>query len=194
MDLGTLSGFTIPYTNQITSQDYITYLDSGLFPLDITVTGQTPQTDFYFGPTSGYTGFTFVGIGSSRLYEKRKYGGSYDMTQITTGTTDNLTYTGYTFDVTGSTTGVTLYYRDYSDGSTMITGTTTNITQEAVINFMLTRNEHFLGFLEQPQIYSDVFIERGKQGVMEKNLRLGEIDNLGELTIYGNGFFNVKTY
>jgi len=74
----------------------------------------------------------------------------------------------------------------------MITGNTTGFTREEVINYTLTRNEHFLGFVEQPTVYSDVFIERGKQGVMEKNLRLGEIDNLGELNIYGNGFFKVK--
>ena len=74
----------------------------------------------------------------------------------------------------------------------MITGETTNVTQEAIIDFMLTRNEHFLGFVEQPRIYSDVFVERGKQGVMERNLRLGEIDNVGELGVYGNGFFKIK--
>jgi hypothetical protein len=57
---------------------------------------------------------------------------------------------------------------------------------------MLTRNEHFLGFVEQPTVYSDVFVERGKQGVMENNLRLGEIDNMGELSVYGNKFFTIK--
>ena len=41
-------------------------------------------------------------------------------------------------------------------------------------------------------IYSDIFVERGKMGVSEFNLRLSEIDNLGELDIYGNGFFNVQ--
>jgi hypothetical protein len=35
-------------------------------------------------------------------------------------------------------------------------------------------------------------VDRGKQGVSEKNLRLTEIDNLGELSIYGNGFFKVR--
>jgi hypothetical protein len=73
-----------------------------------------------------------------------------------------------------------------------LTGDTSNYTKEEIFNQMLTRNEHFLGFVEQPTIYSDVFVERGKQGVMENNLRLGEIDNMGELSIYGNGFFNVR--
>jgi hypothetical protein len=46
--------------------------------------------------------------------------------------------------------------------------------------------------VEQPTVYSDVFVERGKQGVMENNLRLGEIDNMGELSVYGNKFFTIK--
>ena len=74
----------------------------------------------------------------------------------------------------------------------MITGTTSGYTKEEGFNTVLTRNEHFLGFIEDPIIYSDIFVERGKQNVMEKNLRLGEIDNTGELDIYGNGFYTVR--
>jgi hypothetical protein len=57
---------------------------------------------------------------------------------------------------------------------------------------MLTREEHFLGFVEQPRVYSDIFVSRGKQGVMENNLRLGEIDSMGELSVYGNKYFKIK--
>jgi hypothetical protein len=46
--------------------------------------------------------------------------------------------------------------------------------------------------VEQPTVYSDVFVERGKQGVMEVNLRLGEVDNMGELSVYSGGYFKVK--
>lgn len=193
LDFGTLSGFTIPYTNQIGSQDYLNFLDSGLFPNDITITGQTPTY-----PYTGYTTFTYVGIGGSRLQEKRKYGGTGyiddTVNRVTGDTTGNYTEYSFTYSaLTDPSQTTVLYYRDYDDGSTMITGNTTGFTKEEVINYTLTRNEHFLGFVEQPTVYSDVFIERGKQGVMEKNLRLGEIDNLGELSIYGNGFFKVKT-
>ena len=71
-------------------------------------------------------------------------------------------------------------------------GNTTDLATEYVVNKMLTRNEHFLGFVSDPSVYSDIFVERGKMGVSEFNLRLGEIDNIGELDIYGNGFFVVK--
>jgi hypothetical protein len=57
---------------------------------------------------------------------------------------------------------------------------------------MITRNEHFLGFVDDPQIFSDVFVERGQMGVMERNFRLTEMDNTGELDVYGNGYFKVR--
>ena len=75
---------------------------------------------------------------------------------------------------------------------TMITGKTTNFTKEEVINNVITRNEHFIGFIDDPTVYSDIFVERGRQGVMEPNLRLGEIDNMSELDVYGNGYFKVR--
>jgi hypothetical protein len=74
----------------------------------------------------------------------------------------------------------------------MITGNTSGFTKETIYDSILTRNEHFLGFVEQPTVYSDVFVERGKQGVMEVNLRLGEVDNMGELSVYSGGYFKVK--
>ena len=133
-------------------------------------------------PTSNTT-IRFMGIGKSRIEELRQYGQT-TFSGVTTGTTENVTWSGYTIDG--------LYYRDFEDGYTMISGTTNNYTKEEVINQMVTRNEHFLGFIDEPTVYSDVFVERGKQGVMEKNLRLLEIDNVGEMDIYGNGYFNVR--
>lgn len=165
--LGTLT-FNVPYTN-------------------ITGVTQNYINDYDYNPT-GYTGFTtFVAIGSSRIGEKKLYG-SAGYSGITTGTT---TIEGETYDFSGYTLD-TLYYMDLSDGTTMITGNTSSFDPEYVINTKLTRNEHFLGFVTDPIIYSDIFVERGKQSVIERNLRLGEIDNTGELEVYNNGFFNVR--
>jgi hypothetical protein len=124
-----------------------------------------------------------MGIGQSRIEELRKYGQD-EFIGVTTGSTENVNWSGYTID--------NLYYRDFDDGYTMITGNTSNYTKEEVINKMITRNEHFLGFIDEPTVYSDIFVERGKQGVMEKNLRLSELDNVGEIDLYGNGYFNVR--
>jgi hypothetical protein len=162
--LGTLTGITIPYT---------------------TLTGRTINylNDLEYTNTTGHTTFTYMAIGGSRIGEFRQYGTTV-FTGLTSGSFSGSLFTGYTID--------NLSYRDFEDGYTMITGTTSAFTKEEVFNKVITRNEHFLGFIDDPQVYSDIFVERGKQGVMENNLRLGEIDNMDELEIYGNGYFKVR--
>lgn len=149
--------------------------------------------------------FTFRAFGKSRISEKKKYG-SLDFIGVTTGTTvEGVEFKEYVID------GLT--YRDFEDGITEIIGTVPNAFHELPIGFteittsnendfefiseyitnnMLTRDEYLIGFIDEPTVYSDIFVDRGKLGVGEFNLRLSEIDNLGELTIYGNGFFNIK--
>jgi hypothetical protein len=165
-DFGTLS-FTVPYSNppMVQSQQYLEDYR--------TLTGNTNDTFI-----------SFLAVGKSRLDELRLYGGSLSYSGIVTGTTAAGNYTGYTIDG--------LFYMDYAEGYTHITGHTSNYAHEELYQGMITRNEHLIGFLDEPQIYSDIFVERGKQGVMERNLRLGEIDSTGELDIYGSGYFKVR--
>jgi hypothetical protein len=160
--------FTLPYVTPETgyTQGYQNDLD---------YTAYTGDTNF--------TGITYYNaIGLSKLSEYKKYGG--DGYTIATNVDGETNTTGYTID------GV--YYIDYPEGYTVLTGNTVGFTKEEIIFEVLSRNEHFLGFVDEPKIYSDIFVERGKQGVMEMNLRLGEIDNMGELSVYGNGYFKVK--
>lgn len=173
----TYTGGTLHYYDS-TSQDY---LKSGR-------TQNYGKSNQYEYTPNSFTGTTtFLALGKSRVIEKKLYGGNtYSGTTTGTTTIDGTayTYTGYSID--------SLNYLDLSDGSTYITGNTANFPSETQFTKCLTRNEHYLGFVSDPIIYSDVFVERGKMGVSEFNLRLGEIDNLGELDVYGNGFFNVK--
>lgn len=130
---------------------------------------------------------SFLGIGKSRIDELREYGDNPDFSNVFIMTINNEIVTGYTIDG--------LYYIDYPEGFTQITGKTylnSDFFHDEVYNGMVTRNEHFLGFVEEPIIYSDILIERGKMSVMEKNLRLCELDSTGELDVYGNGYFNVR--
>jgi hypothetical protein len=182
-DLGTFSGFTIPYTNITGSLDYIN------------------ESKF-----SGFTGsaiLKYMAIGGSKIGELRKYGQTtLSTSSYVTGTFSGSLYTGYTLEtgalivsnslVTGSVPTGSLWYMDFADGYTMITGKTSNFTKEEVINNVITRNEHFIGFIDDPSVYSDIFVERGRQGILEPNLRLGEIDNMKELDVYGNGYFKVR--
>lgn len=167
-------------------------LDSG--SLTFTLPYVTPETEYtqgyendldytaYTGDTE-FTGITYYNaIGLSKLSEYQKYGGGgYTIPTSVDGETNT---TGYTIDG--------IYYVDYPEGYTILTGNTVGFTKEEIIFEVLSRNEHFLGFVDEPKIYSDIFVERGKQGVMEMNLRLGEIENMGELNVYGNGYFKVK--
>ena len=166
-DMGTLI-FNIPYTTiENFSQDF--------------------NNDYEFNANL-YTGTTtFFAIGTSRIIEKKLYGDN-NYSGVTYGSInmegDDYAYSGYTID--------DLSYLDLNDGTTYITGNTANYVSEVDFNKKLTRNEHYLGFINEPMIYSDIFVERGKMGASEYNLRLGEIDNVGELAVYGHGFFRVK--
>ena len=164
--MGTYSGYTIPYTNITgTTQDYLNDFD-------------------YNSSSTNDTTFRYVSIGGSRIVEKKLYGNNgYNGVTIGVGS-DGVSYSGYTID--------NLNYIDYSDGYTMITGTTYGFTKEEVFNNLIARNEHFLGFIDDPVIYSDIFVERGKTTVMENNFRLGEVDNMVELANYAGGYFTIK--
>jgi hypothetical protein len=216
-DLGTLT-FTIPayylgdgtYSGSTTiSQNYLYDYDSGYYSgttnginptyshTGYTNTSAHVHTGYTNGQYFSYTGFSYVGIGSSRLSELKKYGSTgYTQNLLFSSSTENestIYLTGYTFTYIGKpgTTTILQYY-DRSDGFTEIRGNTTGFTKEEVFNYALTRNEHFLGFVEQPTVFSDIFVERGKQGVMERNFRLSEVDSMGELSVYGNGYFKVR--
>jgi hypothetical protein len=162
--LGTFTGVTIPAYGNLTgqTQDYLNDLD--------------------YTNTTGFTTFTYMAFGQSKIDQTFNYGSNIFTGE--TGMDENGLYSGYTIDG--------FYYRDYEDGYTMITGSTEAYAIEDVFNTLITRNEHFIGFVDEPIIYSDIFIERGKLGVMEQNFRLTEVDNIGELETYGNGFFNIK--
>lgn len=165
--LGTFTNVLVPAYDNATGQteNYLNQLD------DTNNTGYTP------------TGFTYLAIGKSRVDEFKLYG-SNQYSGITTGTDTIGNYTAYTID--------NLHYKDYSDGYTMITGTTSDYTKEEVFNQLITRNEHFLGFVDEPQIFSDIFVDRKKQSVLENNFRLSEINSIGELEVYQNEFFLIK--
>ena len=57
----------------------------------------------------------------------------------------------------------------------------------------ITKEEVLMNVCQPTEIQSEVFIERGKQTVFEPNQRLGEVNTIGGLEIYGYGFYNIKT-
>jgi len=94
------------------------------------------------------------------------------------------TYVSYTID------GIDYY--DYEDGTTLYILPSSGFTPDDLILSAITKNEALLNVIDQPEVQTDVFIERGKNSALERVQRLGEVDNVGDLIKYGYGFFNVE--
>lgn len=54
-----------------------------------------------------------------------------------------------------------------------------------------TKEEYLFGITSKPTVFSDVFIDRGDTTVMEKHLRLSEVESLEHLERYNNGFYRI---
>ena len=94
------------------------------------------------------------------------------------------TYTGYTIQ--------NVDYYDYSDGTTLFFTQSSGLTVDNLTAQPITKQEVMMGVIDQPQILTNVYIERGKNSAYEKIQRLGEVDNVGDMVNYGYGFFNVQ--
>jgi hypothetical protein len=165
------------------SQDYIYFFDS-----NNTVNQQI---------SSVYTNVPFVVSGNtrSRLEELQVYGVNpyIDGLMITledgsTGMTvsQSVNFTAYTInDQT---------YLDYPNGTSIFYCFSEGLTSSMLTASGLTKFEYLMNIIEQPEIQSYVFIERGKYSGMENFKRIGEINNVGSLTKYGLGFFDVRNW
>jgi hypothetical protein len=141
------------------------------------------------------TGYTQSSVSDLRVYGKKDDldGGYYKIGVQITGTTGVVgTYWG------GSTSGNQLYtgytingvdYYDYSDGTTLFV--VSGVTPIDTVCEPIVKNEALLNVIDEPEVQSNVFIERGKVSGLESMERLGEVDNLGDLEKYGYKFFNI---
>jgi len=141
------------------------------------------------------TGYTKSSINDLEVYGNKStlYAGKYKIGVPVTGTSGNVgifwgasangIYTAYTIN--------DIDYYDYSDGTTIFAVQSSGLTSDMLVCSALTKNEVLLNIIDEAEVQSDIFIERGKQSGLERIVRLGEVDNIGDLTNYGYGFFNV---
>ena len=54
------------------------------------------------------------------------------------------------------------------------------------------QEEYLINVISPPEVESDVFIDRTTFSVLDNHLRLSEVNNLDQLTRYGNGYYNIK--
>lgn len=84
-------------------------------------------------------------------------------------------------------------YYDLKDGSTIFFVQSSGFTEENITAEPLTKDESLMKVIDQAQVLTNVYVERGKQSAYERVQRLGEVDNLGDMINYGYGFFNIVT-
>ena len=95
-------------------------------------------------------------------------------------------YTAYTIN--------DISYIDYQNGITITSifiASSSGITSDMIEAVPITKNEGMINVIDEPQIYSSIYIERGKNSAFESFRRIGEIDNVDELVQYGYGYFNI---
>lgn len=96
----------------------------------------------------------------------------------------NPVFTAYTIQ------GVDYY--DYPNKLTLSFTSSSGLTDSNIEAVPIVKDEALIKIVDQAQVQTDVFVERGKNSAFERVQRLGEVDNLGELINYGYGFFNVE--
>jgi len=116
--------------------------------------------------SSGYTTVPFVvsGYTTSRLPELRLY--------------------GYTIQ------GVDYY--DYLNGITVYFVNSSGFTDNMIEAVPITKEPILMGIIDQPQISSNVFVERGKNTAYEQIRRLGEVNTVVDMENYGYGYFLIE--
>jgi len=145
--------------------------------------------------SSGYTTIPFLvsGFTKSRLTDLRRWGPNpytpgYMISKkgVAFGMVDLITpdYTSYTIN--------NITYYDLPNGQTFYTMNSSGLTCNDISLAKITKDEYLLDFVNAPEIITDVYLERGKYSPFENLNRLGEVDNIGDLTKYGYGFFRIN--
>jgi hypothetical protein len=199
----------VPYTNAVipNPQGSITFFPAGgswsATPIsyDYIFTGDsnTDINDYY---SYNYTPvpFPITGYTLSSLNDIAQFGpkvnlagGKYKLGMQVTGTTGAIgTYWGE--DPNGLFSAYTINgvnYYDYEDYTIYIVDSYGLVPDEIVLS-ALTKNEALMNVIDQPEIITNLFIERGKYTPLENIERIGEVDNVGDLEKYGYKYFIIE--
>lgn len=134
------------------------------------------------------SGFTNSKINDLSNYGIKKYevGKPIYDNKIFIGQIDAITsgYTAYTIN--------DIKYIDYQNNVTVFILDVSGLNINTTILSGVTKNEVLMKSVSDTQIFSNVFIERGKISGYEKVLRLGEVNTIVDLENYGYGFFKLE--
>ena len=96
----------------------------------------------------------------------------------------NSVFTAYTIEDTN--------YYDYSDGTSIYFQNSSGFTSDMLTAVPITKDELLIKIQDQPQIITDVYVERGKNTVYQQIQRLGEVSTLSGLINYGYGYYTIE--
>jgi len=170
------------------------YIFSGDTDCDV----ETQSSENYTTVPFLVTGYTFSTVNDLEVYGSKYdpslFAGKYKIGQTITADTNTVgtfwgpspdgLYTAYTIN--------NIDYFDYSDGTTVFVVESSGITSDMLICSAITKNEALLNVIDEMQVQSDIIMERGKQSGLEAIMRIGEVDNIGDIEKYGYGFFKVN--
>jgi hypothetical protein len=175
------------WSNTLLSYDYIFSGDS---------TCDATLNDIHlFNPITNIP-FLITGYTTSSLSDLKQYGTTLYKpgTQVTGNTGMIGTYSGVSWN--GLYTAYTINdidYYDYLDGKTLFVVKSSGLTSDMLVCEPIVKNDLLMNIIDEAEVQSNIFIERGKNSVLERVERLGEVDNVGDLVKYGYKFFNVNT-
>lgn len=174
------------YQFQGDSENNIEYhISSGFTNIPVFITGQTKSRLSelkQYGTQPYLVGQWITKVSGSTIVNGNKVPSYIKVGKVTSITNDKIEYT---ID--------DIKYYDTTNGSTTFLAKSNGITKNMISSSAITKDETLLRIVDKPQVWSDVFIERGKNSALEGLQRLGEVDNLGDLIKYGYRFFNVKS-
>ena len=138
--------------------------------------------------------YTITGFTESTINELQQYGASkYPPPGITvTASTGNV---GVYFGPDPTNTYVAyrindVDFYDYQD-FTLYAYQSSGITENDLSVEPLIKDETLLNVVMEPEVQSNVYVERGKISALESLQRMGEVNSVGDVETYGYGFFNV---
>jgi hypothetical protein len=165
------------------SQKYIYPFDA-----DNTISGQV-SSNFVSVP------FVITGYSESKLNDLKCFGVNpfivgkkitLDDGSIGEVTFITESYTAYTMNG--------LEYLDFTGNTTIFVVASSGLTDQMISQSAITKFEYLMNVIEEPEIQTNVFIERGKNSGLESFRRIGEVSNIISLENYGYGFFDLRNY
>lgn len=180
---------TIPFNKDKVSDNPNGTIEFIPISYDYIFTGDTGMDidDYTYDSVVTITGYTKSNLIELSLYGEKPYKPGVDVSK------DDSVY-GRVTDINNSFTAYTIQdikYVDYPFGVTTFEAKSKGLTKDTIKLVPITKNEALLKSVDEVQIFSNVFVERGKNSGYEKVQRLGEVKTLQDMEKYGYGYFKL---